>query len=111
MAEVCDAAVKLNLKCGMPALMRIFYEEFRMYTLPEMIHRRGDPMAELRKLDETAVKECAEIYIGAYGEAPWDEKYGVEDVERYIMAFLDSDVKCAYILAAGIMFWASRWEW
>lgn len=58
-------------------------------------------MTELRKLEEAAVKECAEIYIRAYGEAPWDEKYRVEDVERYIMAFRDSDVKCAYILAAG----------
>lgn len=58
-------------------------------------------MTELRKLDETAVRECAEIYICAYGEAPWDEKYRVEDVEKYIMAFLDSDAKCAYVLAAG----------
>ena len=58
-------------------------------------------MAELRKLDETAVKECAEIYIGAYGEAPWNEKYRMEDVEKYIRAFLDSDAKCAYVLAEG----------
>lgn len=58
-------------------------------------------MAELRKLDETAVKECAEIYIGAYGEAPWDEKYRREDVEKYMRAFLNSDAKCAYVLAEG----------
>ena len=58
-------------------------------------------MAELRKMNKTAVKKCAEIYINAYGEAPWNEKYRPEDVEKYITDFMDSDTKCAYVLAAG----------
>ena len=39
-------------------------------------------MAELRKMNKTAVRKCAEIYINAYGEAPWNEKYKVEEVEK-----------------------------
>lgn len=58
-------------------------------------------MAELRKMNKSAVKKCAEIYISAYGEAPWNEKYKVEDVEKYVMDFLDSDTKCAYVLVIG----------
>lgn len=58
-------------------------------------------MAESKQMDKSVVKKCAEIYINAYGEAPWNEKYKVEDVEKYITDFLDSDTKCAYVLVTG----------
>ena len=58
-------------------------------------------MAECKKMNMAAVRRCVEIYISAYGEAPWNEKYREEDVRRYLMDFLDSDTKCAYVLAQG----------
>ena len=58
-------------------------------------------MAELGKMNKAVVSKCAEIYISAYGRAPWNEKYRVDDVEKYIMHFLDSDTKCAYVLVIG----------
>lgn len=58
-------------------------------------------MAELRHIDRSTVKKCAEIYINAYGKAPWYDKYRVADVENYIKEFLDSDVKYACAFASG----------
>lgn len=58
-------------------------------------------MAELREMNMALVNRCTEIYIHAYGEAPWNERYRVDDVRRYLMDFLDSDTKCAYVLGKG----------
>lgn len=40
------------------------------------------------------VMKCAEVYITAYSVEPWNEKYNISDVEKYIVSFLDSNTKC-----------------
>ena len=55
-------------------------------------------MIACRKIDKAAVAECAMVYVDAYGQAPWEEEYRLEDVEDYIAGFLDSHTKRAYAL-------------
>ena len=47
-------------------------------------------MAELREMHKSAVKNVRK-YINAYGNAPWNEKYQGDDVEKYITNFMGSD--------------------
>ena len=39
---------------------------------------------------------CAKVYISAYNAEPWNEKYDILDVERYISNYLNSKTKCCF---------------
>lgn len=41
---------------------------------------------------------CAKVYISAYSTEPWNEKYDISDVEKYISSYLNSDTKCCFTL-------------
>lgn len=58
-------------------------------------------MVELKIINKDMVKRSAEIYVSTYGKAPWNEEHDVDDVEKYIIGFLDSDTKCSYALVTG----------
>ena len=57
-------------------------------------------MVGLKKINNDITRRCAEIYISAYSKSPWNEEHSINEVEDYIIGFLDSDTKCAYAFLA-----------
>ena len=52
----------------------------------------------VKEMNITEVGDCVQVYKNAYAEAPWKESYQQEDVEKYIMEYIESQVYRAFVI-------------
>ena len=47
---------------------------------------------------EEDIQACAKVYASAYNIEPWNERYDILEVEKYISSYLNSDTKRCFVL-------------
>jgi len=57
-------------------------------------------MIGIREMSETDMRQCAEVYQSAFEAEPWNEKYPVEMIEKYLADFMKSDSMRCFVLTA-----------
>ena len=55
-------------------------------------------MIDIKKMDTAFIEMCANIYLNAYKNEPWNEEYSLIEITDYLSRFLNSETKRAYML-------------
>ena len=55
-------------------------------------------MIYIKNMDTASIETCANIYLNAYKNEPWNEEYSIDEITDYLSRFLNSETKRAYML-------------
>lgn len=55
-------------------------------------------MLSIKHIDKANIECCAEIYIEAYSEEPWNEMHIFKDIKEYFNKFLERNYNYGWVL-------------